>query len=88
FCFTKVQSALAQEQAPDLLLVDYQLGQDLDGLALIKAIRDKFESNIPAVLITAMRDPKLIQDCQQQKVNYLPKPVKPAKLRSIIQAIK
>ena len=88
FCFTKIQEALDQEHAPDLLLVDYQLAQDLDGLALIKAIRDKFETNIPAVLITAVRDPKVIQDCQQQKVNYLPKPVKPAKLRSIIQAIK
>lgn len=87
-CFTKTHEALEQANIPDLLLVDFQLSQSLDGLALIQAIRDKFDDEIPAVLITAMRDPKVIQDCREQQVNYLPKPVKPAKLRSILQSIK
>lgn len=87
-CFTKINSALEQTQSPDILLVDFQLGQHLDGLALIQAIRDKFNLAIPAVLITAMRDPKLIQDCKEKGIHYLPKPVKPAKLRSILQSIK
>ena len=87
-CFTKIEDALAQPKVPDLLLVDFQLGQSLDGLALISRIREKFEEDIPAVLITAVRDPKLIQDCKEQNVSYLPKPVKPAKLRSILQSIK
>ncbi|WP_036178631.1 PAS domain-containing hybrid sensor histidine kinase/response regulator [Marinomonas sp. MED121] len=87
-CFTKIDEVLSQEQQPDLLLVDFQLGQSLDGLALIETIRDKFESRIPAVLITAVRDPNLIQQCEQTDVLYLSKPVKPAKLRSILRSIK
>ena len=87
-CFTKTQDALEQTQAPDLLLVDFQLGQTLDGIELIQAIRERFEIRIPAVLITAMRDPALIQNCQDKGIHYLPKPVKPAKLRSLLQAIK
>ncbi|TPE54498.1 response regulator [Maribrevibacterium harenarium] len=87
--FNNIEDVLiAKTQAtPELLLVDYQLGADQDGLSLITHLRQHFALDIPAVLITAVRSEELTQQCQQLGVTYMPKPAKPAKLRALIQHI-
>ncbi len=77
----------AQHFLPQIILVDYQLGKGPDGLAIIEAIRASLNMVIPACLVTAKRDDELIKLCQEQGVNYLSKPLKPAKLRTLIQSM-
>ncbi|WCN14363.1 response regulator [Marinomonas mediterranea] len=88
-CFKTPDSALdtATENAPELLLVDYQLGESLNGLELINRLREKWSCELPAVLITAVRSSALEKQCDFENVTYMPKPAKPAKLRSLIQHI-
>jgi CheY-like chemotaxis protein len=79
--------AIAKEFLPQIILVDYQLGKGPDGLAIIEEIRAKLNMVIPACLVTANRDDELIKLCKEQGVNYLSKPLKPAKLRTLIQSM-
>ncbi|TBR37670.1 hybrid sensor histidine kinase/response regulator [Marinomonas agarivorans] len=91
-CFGSYQSCLAASQQtldtpPDLLLVDYQLGESADGLTLIKNLRLQFDRHIPAILITAVRSTELVEICQQLHIKHMLKPTKPAKLRAFLQSL-
>ncbi len=79
--------ALAEERPPGMLLVDYQLGENRTGLQLISDLRQLRTDYVPAVLITANREESLAQACKQQQVSYMNKPVKPAKLRALMQSL-
>jgi CheY-like chemotaxis protein len=72
---------------PHILLVDYQLGRGPDGLEIIDMIRQQSNTILPACLVTAKRGDDLLKLCSDQGVNYLSKPIKPAKLRTLIQSM-
>lgn len=76
---------IAESTHPNILLVDYQLGKGPDGLEIIDLIRKQENVQIPACLVTAKRGEDLVNLCKEQDVNYLSKPLKPAKLRTLIQ---
>ncbi|MEH6712118.1 MAG: PAS-domain containing protein [Paraglaciecola polaris] len=75
---------------PDVILMDFQLSSDVDGLQLIALLRrqlaEQTPGQVPAILITANIETGLIERCQEQGCGYLSKPVKPAKLRALLQA--
>lgn len=73
--------------APQILLMDYQLADDTDGLALIEQIRSRLNIVLPAALLTAQQDPALVEQAKEHGVNYLSKPLKPAKLRALLQSM-
>lgn len=89
-CATNCKKAmeLAKENEPQMLLFDYQLGGDATGLDMIQHFRRTFNKPLPAVLITANRSDVVVQAAAENKVYYLTKPVKPAKLRALLQSIK
>ncbi len=74
---------------PQILLMDYQLSHDdqKNGLALIEEIRTRLNIVVPAALITATPDESLVTQCKAQGVNFLAKPLKPAKLRALLQSM-
>lgn len=99
-CFNRYEDCLSAAQkntrnathsstsmTPNLLLVDYQLNADKDGLSLINKIRAEFNKTIPAILITAVRHVELMEKCKEQNIKYMFKPVKPAKLRAFLQSL-
>ena len=70
---------------PDVLLIDYQLDKDQDGLSLIKDIEAQVGKHIPSAIVTALQDPALKETCLSQGIQFLNKPLKPAKLRALLQ---
>ncbi|WP_191600540.1 PAS domain-containing hybrid sensor histidine kinase/response regulator [Marinomonas algicola] len=86
-CFSNTASCLNTQGPPHLLLVDYQLGENKNGLDLIKDLREKYQITIPAVLLTAVQDEELIQLCKQLDIIYMQKPAKPARLRALIRSV-
>ncbi|MFT6268283.1 MAG: Na+/proline symporter/signal transduction histidine kinase [Alphaproteobacteria bacterium] len=78
---------IAQKLKPHILLVDYQLGKGPDGLEIIELLRLQLNTILPACLVTAKKGDDLLKLCSEQGVNYLSKPIKPAKLRSLIQTM-
>lgn len=87
--FSRYEDALnaTTDTSPELLLMDYQLDEQHDGMTLISRLRERFDHTIPAVLITAVRDSELADRCAEQSISYMPKPAKPAKLRALVQHI-
>ncbi|PRO74485.1 hybrid sensor histidine kinase/response regulator [Alteromonas alba] len=73
--------------SPQILLMDYQLGNDQNGLDLIDAIRQHLDIVLPASLVTATHDEDVVTRCKEQGVNYLSKPIKPAKLRALLKSM-
>ncbi|KEQ15779.1 hypothetical protein GZ77_04370 [Endozoicomonas montiporae] len=74
--------------APDVLLVDFQLESDCDGIELIQELRVLIDNDVndevPAVLITANTRQGLREQCRDQNIRFLNKPVKPAALRALL----
>ena len=81
--------SLAVSVKPQILLMDYQLSfeEEKNGLALIELIRTTLNVIVPAALITATPDENLVVQCKEQGVNFLAKPLKPAKLRALLQSM-
>ena len=83
-----VEAALAyarEHKAPEFIIMDYQLNHSCDGLTLIQTLRGIWQSKVPAALLTAVSDDALKAQCQQHQVSYLSKPIKPAKLKSLLR---
>ena len=59
---------------PDALVLDYQLGDGMNGLELLHKIR-RLHGDVPARIVSANRGPELNMACRAAGVNLLPKPI-------------
>jgi CheY-like chemotaxis protein len=82
-----VETALSQVQNAggplNGLLVDYHLDHG-NGIEAIAAVRAQAGADLPAILITADRSPRVRQEARASGVVLLNKPVKPAALRALL----
>lgn len=69
---------------PDILIVDYQLDGDDNGIKTIQTLRDMTRTHIPAIMITATRSGDLAQSASKDDFTVLTKPVQLARLRPLI----
>ena len=76
-----------QALAPDLLLSDFRLEGSMDGLELIRALRERDWFAGPAVLITADTSEELLEAARHADVAVIYKPVLPARLRRTVQKL-
>ena len=72
---------------PQVILMDYHLESKENGLQLIAKIRKFLGYPIPAILITANQDDEIVAEALNANCSYLSKPLKPAKLRALLQAV-
>ena len=77
---------LAQIERPDVLLADYHLHDELDGLDALEALRAVCGKSTPAVLITADGSDAVKREARDRGIPVLTKPVKPASLRAFLAA--
>jgi signal transduction histidine kinase len=70
--------------APDIILSDYRLPGDTDGIAVITRLREKFGRAIPAILVTGDTAPESLQRIAQAGLPLLHKPLRPARLRALL----
>lgn len=71
----------------EILLVDYQLDNDHNGLDLIQALREQSNQYLPAILITATTDEDIEEKTKAADVGFMRKLVKPAALRAMMSAM-
>jgi signal transduction histidine kinase/CheY-like chemotaxis protein len=77
-------TAIAAAEGPITgLLVDYHLDRG-NGIAAIRDIRRRFGDEIPAILITADRSPRVRAAAREDNIAVLNKPVKAASLRALL----
>lgn len=69
---------------PDLLMVDYRLNEGMDGIQVIKAVRDYFNASIPAVIISGDVTLGLEEKVDISKVDVVYKPVSEKVLKGVL----
>ncbi len=78
----------AEEQVtkniPDMVIADYRLRDNLTGMDAINAINKQVGKKMPAVLVTGDTDPDRLREAKNSGLPLLHKPVRPAKLRTMI----
>lgn len=78
--------ALAKADRPDVLVADYHLHDETDGLGALQALRAVCGAHTPAVLVTADGSDTLKRAARDLGLPVLTKPVKPASLRAFLAA--
>jgi len=71
-------------RVPDVIVSDYRLPDDTDGIEVITRLRQKFGHDIPAILISGDTAPDTILRISQAGLPLLHKPLRPAKLRALL----
>ena len=74
----------ARRRRPDLILADYHLDDDIDGLVALDRLREVCLPPPPGALITADASVELKARARELGYALLRKPVKPAALRALI----
>ena len=69
---------------PDIMLVDYHLGETDTGIMALKQLAECGLSDVPAIIITADRTDDVKVEIAEHGSILLNKPVKPAALRALI----
>jgi signal transduction histidine kinase/CheY-like chemotaxis protein len=85
--YASAQQVFAEEgERIRILLVDYQLNNNEDGLTLIAQLRESCPYYLPAILITAATENQVDIKAEQADVGFMRKVVKPAALRAMMSA--
>lgn len=80
-----VVQRLAEGGEWDLVITDYQLEDNITGLNIINEIKLKLNRTIPCILITGNTSQELSKLISAGGGHVLYKPVRPAKLRSLVE---
>lgn len=83
-CKAWVQTAHGSTPRPDLMIVDYRLENGLTGADALALVRERFDEDLPAIVITGSTMSELELEAQQKNFHLLIKPVVPNKLRAMI----
>jgi CheY-like chemotaxis protein len=73
--------------APDVLILDYQLGQHQHGIQLYQQLK-QFWPAVPAILVSAAPEPDLPERAKQAGMIFLAKPIKAAALRASLNYLR
>jgi signal transduction histidine kinase/CheY-like chemotaxis protein len=83
-CAEMLELAAEFSRQPDLIISDYRLRGEENGLDTIERLRSEFNDDIPAILITGDTAPNRIREATASDCLLLHKPVSNAKLRTAI----
>ncbi len=75
------------DRIPDIILADYQLDDDLNGLDAMDSLRRNYGHGIPGILITGYLGEEVRDDAVNRGYHILYKPVKPAALRALVNKL-
>ncbi|MDX2423516.1 MAG: PAS-domain containing protein [Amphritea sp.] len=78
---SQLMALLEHNQAPSILIADYHLNNDENGLEAAIHFNKRLESPIPVIMITANYTNELKQIVREQGYLLINKPVKPMKLK-------
>ncbi|MGB1237099.1 MAG: PAS-domain containing protein [Pseudomonadales bacterium] len=68
----------------DIVLADYQLGGEVDGLTLLAKISGASAYGIPGILMTAALESNLAQKTEREGFSFMRKPIDPETLKALM----
>jgi len=69
---------------PDVIVSDYRLRGKENGIQVVEMLRNEFNIDVPALLVTGDTAPDRLRDAEASGLPILHKPVNPARLRTLI----
>jgi signal transduction histidine kinase/ActR/RegA family two-component response regulator len=72
---------------PDVLICDYRLRADETGVGVVAALRNEFNTDIPALLLTGETDPDQIRKISASGIAVLHKPLTEDELNEALRAL-
>jgi CheY-like chemotaxis protein len=72
------------QRLPDVIVSDYRLRGEENGIQVVEMLRSEFNIDIPAVLITGDTAPDRLRDAEASGLPILHKPLNPARLRTLL----
>ncbi len=70
---------------PDIIISDLRLENEMDGTEVIDAIREEYNCEIPAIIITGETSPNRINDALSTGCSVAYKPIDGIELKALIQ---
>jgi signal transduction histidine kinase/ActR/RegA family two-component response regulator len=83
----EAQHALQSGFVPTIIISDYRLNGASQGIDVIATLRQQLGCQVPACLVSGDADPALLMAAQAAQLTLLQKPVRPAKLRSLLRRL-
>ncbi|MBW6425910.1 PAS-domain containing protein [Rhizobium sp. XQZ8] len=81
-----IDGIAGREPLPEIVIADYHL-DDGNGIEAILKLRQKYQSHIPALIITADRTPEVRAEAERHDIGVQHKPVKPAAMRAYLTQV-
>jgi len=75
------------DATPQVILSDFRLRDDLNGVDAIAAIRESVEKKLPAVIITGDTSPQRLKEVKESGFELLHKPVSPDELHKTLNKL-
>lgn len=72
---------------PQVIISDYRLRGPRTGIDVIQAVRNRFGPELPAILISGDTAAETLRQAQEESLVLLHKPVRPAKLRALLNRL-
>lgn len=75
------------DMAPDIIISDYRLAHDLNGVDAVEAIRESVDLQVPAIVVTGDTSPERLKQVKDTGLQLLHKPVRPDELNDVMERL-
>jgi two-component system, sensor histidine kinase len=79
------EALVAGRESPDLVLCDLRLGNGESGFDVLDRLRARWGTSLHGIIVTADASPERIADAHARGYPLLHKPIRPAKLRALVE---
>jgi two-component system, sensor histidine kinase len=83
-CTQMLEKLVSIQRLPDLIVSDYRLQGDENGIDVVARLREEFNAQVPALLITGDTGPEQLRAAEESGLHILHKPLNPSRLRALI----
>jgi signal transduction histidine kinase len=83
-CGQMLEKLVSIQRMPDLIVSDYRLKGEENGIEVIARLREEFNAQVPALLITGDTGMEQLREAEESGLHVLHKPLNPSRLRALI----
>jgi signal transduction histidine kinase/ActR/RegA family two-component response regulator len=83
-CTEMLEKLVTIQRMPDLIVADYRLQGGENGIDVVARLREEFNAQVPALLITGDTGMEQLREAEESGLHVLHKPLNPSRLRALI----
>jgi len=83
-CAGMLEKLVSIRRMPDLIVSDYRLKGEENGIDVVARLREEFNAQVPALLITGDTGIEQLREAEESGLHVLHKPLNPSRLRALI----